>query len=150
MREFDALCKAYEEMDALTYAAIIAEKSGKIIPALSAITEDGLDGITLFASFVVGAVVADGNLSVEEYAITFPLFKAFFGKEVNFETCNSIVRKMRRETKLMKKYVSDMVKVFGLVSEELQEDIVLVCLMICAIDGKVSLKEKNWIKKLLK
>ena len=150
MREFEALCKAYEKMDALTYAAVITEKAGRIIPALSAITEDGLDGVTLFASFVMGAVVADGNLSLEEYAITFPLFKVFFGKEVNFEACNLIVKSMRRETKLMKQYVNDMVKVFGLVSDELKDDIVLVCLMICAIDGKVSLKEKRWIKKLIK
>ena len=150
MREFNALCKAYEEMDALTYAAVLADKAGRIIPALSAITEDGLDGVTLFASFIVGAVVADGNLSVQEYAITFPLFKAFFGKEVDYEACNLIVKMMRRETKLMKQYVNDMVKIFGLVSDELKEDIVLVCLMICAIDGKVSLKEKKWIKKLIK
>ena len=150
MREFDALCKAYEEIDALSYAAIIAEKSHKIIPALCAVTENGLDGLTLFASFVAGAVVADGNLSLEEYAITFPLFKLFFGKEVNYEDCSKIVKKMRLETKMLKQYVNDMVKVFGELSEELKEDIVLVCLMICAIDGKVSLKEKMWIKKLLK
>lgn len=150
MREFDALCKAYEEIDALSYAAIIAEKAKKIIPALCEVTEDGLDGLTLFASFVAGAIVADGKLSMEEYAITFPLFKIFFGTEVNYDDCNRIVRKMCVETKLLKKYVSDTIKVFGRLSEELKDDIVLVCLMICAIDGKVSLKEKMWIKKLLK
>ena len=150
MREFDTLCKVYEQMDVVTYASVLADKAGRIIPALSEITEDGLDGITLFASFVMGAVVADGKLSLEEYAITFPLFKVFFGKEVNYEVCSSIVKKMRVERKLIKQYVNDMVKVFGLLSEELQDDIVLVCLMICAIDGKVSLKEKNWIKKLIK
>ena len=150
MREFDALCKAYEEIDALSYAAIITEKSKKIIPALCAVTEDGVDGLMLFATFVAGAVVADGTLSLEEYAITFPLFKIFFGKEVNYEECSKLVKKMRFESMMLKKYVNDMVKVFGLMSEELKDDIVLVCLMICAIDGKVSLKEKNWIKKLLK
>ena len=149
MREFDELCKEYEEMDTLTYAALLAEKSAKIIPALKEITEDGIDGLTIFASFVMGAVVADGDLSFEEYAITFPLFKAFFGKDVHYEDCHYIVKKMRREAKQLTKYVNDMVKIFGLLSEELQDDIVLVCLMICAIDGKVSLKEKIWIRKLL-
>ena len=150
MREFDALCKEYENLDALTYTAILVEKSAKIIPALKAITEDGLDGVTLFASFIMGAVVADGNLSFEEYAITFPLFKVFFGTDVQFEDCAYIVKKMRREARQITKYVNDMVTVFGLLSEELKEDIVLVCLMVCAIDGKVSLKEKLWIKKLMR
>ena len=150
MREFDALCKAYEEMDALTYTAIIAEKAKNIIPALCAVTEDGLDGVTLFATFVAGAIAADGKLSFEEYLITFPLFKLFFGSQVSYEDCSKLVKKMHLEKMALKKYVNDMVKVFGLLSEELKDDIVLVCLMICAIDGKVSLKEKMWIKKLIK
>ncbi len=42
-----------------------------------------------------------------------------------------------------------MVDVIGLVSPELKDDIVLVCLMVCAVDGKVSAKEKKWIKQLI-
>ena len=150
MKEFDRLCREFEEMDALTYSALLAEKSKKIIPALAAITEDGADGVMLFASFIVGAVVADGDLSVEEYALNFPLFKTFFGDEISYEDCNYIVRSMRSEGRLMTKYVDEMVDAIGQLSEDLKDDIVLVCLMICAIDGKISFKEKQWIKKLLK
>ena len=42
-----------------------------------------------------------------------------------------------------------MVDILGLLSDELKDDIVIICLMICAIDGKVSLKEKKWIKQLI-
>lgn len=150
MKEFNSICKEFEGMDVLTYTAILGQKAKNIIPALSAITEDGIDGLELFASFIVGAVVADGGLSVEEYAITFPIFKAFFGEGISYEDCDYIVRKMRSEGKQLKRYVDDMVDVFGQLSEELKNDIVLVCLMICAIDGKVSSKEKRWIKQLLK
>ncbi len=150
MKEFNRLCNEFEQLDAASYALILAEKSAKIVPALAAITEDGLDGVALFASFIVGAVVADGDLSVEEFAITFPLFQAFFGEDVSYEDCNYVVRKMRRESRVMAKYVDEMVDAFGQLSEELKDDIVLVCLMICAIDGKVTQKEKQWIKKLLK
>lgn len=150
MKEFDRLCKEFEEMDAATYTVLIAEKSKKIVPALSAITENGIEGLSLFATFIVGAVVSDGELSVEEFALTFPLFHAFFGEEISYGECDSIVRKMRGEGRELKKYVNDMVDVFGQLSEELKNDIVLVCLMICAIDGKISPQEKRWIKKLLK
>ena len=150
MTEFNKLCKQFEQMDALTYTAILAEKSLKIVPALSAITENDVDGVALFAGFIVGAVVADGDLSVEEFAITFPLFKAFFGDEISYEACNYIVRSMRSESKQLNKYVDYMVDAFGQLSEELKDDIIIVCLMICAIDGKVSLKEKQWIKRLIK
>ncbi len=150
MKEFNRLCKEFEEMDSSTYSAILAEKSKKIIPALCAVTEDGEEGLSLFATFIVGAVVSDGELSIEEFALTFPLFKAFFGEEISYKDCDDIVRKMRGDRRQLKRYVDDIVDAFGQLSEELKNDIVLVCLMICAVDGKVSAQEKSWIKKLLK
>lgn len=150
MKEFDMLCKEFEQMDALSYAAILTEKAKQIVPALSAITEDGASGVMLFATFLVGAVVSDGELSVEEFALTYPLFELFFGEDIGYDECDYIVRNMRRESKQLARYVDDMVDVFGQLSETLKEDLVLVCLMICAIDGKISAKEKRWIKKLLK
>ena len=43
-----------------------------------------------------------------------------------------------------------MVDILGMVSVELKTDIILVCLMVCAIDGHVSRKEKKWIKQLIR
>lgn len=150
MKEFNKLCKEVEEMDASTYASVLAAKSKDVIPALCAVTEDGIEGLSLFATFIVGAVVADGELSLEEFALTYPLFKAFFGEKISYKDCDYIVRKMRGERKQLKRYVDDMTDAFGQLSEELKLDIVLVCLIICAVDGKVSAQEKSWIKKLLK
>ena len=42
-----------------------------------------------------------------------------------------------------------MVDMLGLVSPELKEDIVVLCLLVCAVDGKVSRKERKWIEKLV-
>ena len=30
-----------------------------------------------------------------------------------------------------------------------REDVVIVCLLACAVDGKISFKEKQWIKRLI-
>ena len=38
----------------------------------------------------------------------------------------------------------------GMLSEELQSDVVLLALLICAVDGKVGAKEKKYIKKLIR
>ena len=37
---------------------------------------------------------------------------------------------------------------FGMLPEVIRDDLIVITLMICAVDGKVSLREKNWIKKL--
>lgn len=149
MKEFNELCKEFEEMDVLSYGACLAAKSIQIVPALATIMEDGMSGVSVFATFILGAIAADGRLSEEEYALCYPLLHAFFGEKLDYEVCKRAVRYLRPESRELKKAAKEMIRVFGEVSEELKDDIILVCMMICAIDGKISLKEKNWIKKLI-
>lgn len=114
------------------------------------ITQDGETGVEIFASFIFGAIAADGRLSETEYAVLSPLLHAFFGDELDYETCKKAFRQMRPEQKELKKTVDEMVDVLGLLSDDLKDDIITACLLICAVDGKVSLREKNWIKQLMK
>lgn len=149
MKEFDVLCKEFEQMDILSYSAYLTEKSLNVLPALQRIAEDGIDGASIFFSFIIGAVVADGKLAEEEYLIISPLLKTFFGQTVSYEECKKFLKIYKKESNEIKKVVDQMVDILGLLSDELKDDIVIICLMICAIDGKVSLKEKKWIKQLI-
>lgn len=149
MVTFNDICKQFENLDSTTYTALLLDRSARILPALAAITENEEDGVMIFANFILGAIAADGKLSEEEYLVTEPLLKAFFGESLNYETCRDQVATMRKETRVLKKSVDQMVDLLGLVSEELKSDIVLVCMLICAVDGKISHKEKTWIKQLI-
>ena len=42
-----------------------------------------------------------------------------------------------------------MVDLIGFFSEEMKADIIIVIMLICAVDGKISSKEKKWIKALI-
>ncbi len=149
MSEFNKLCKTIDNLDPDTYSEMLAAKSAKVIPALAAISEDGLSGVSIFANFILGAVVADGKLSEEEYLLAMPLFKAFFGDNVNYDDCKMIVKRMMGETKELKNALDEMVDVIGQLSEDLKDDIIIICMLICSIDGKISAKEKAWIKQLI-
>ena len=59
MKEFDQICKEVENMDVLTYGTVLADKALTIIPALNKITEDRIDAVSIFATFVIGSIVAD-------------------------------------------------------------------------------------------
>ena len=150
MKDFNKLCKEFEQLDVLSYGAILGKKSLQVIPALSALTADGADGVKIYATFILGAIAADGRLSEEEYLLCYPLLRAFFGDSINYDDCRKVVRLLKPESRELKKAVKDMVDVFGQLSDELKEDIIIICMLICSIDGKISLKEKNWIKTLLK
>ena len=150
MKEFNKLCKEFEEMDAERYNEILDELSSRIIPALQFITDDGVRGEMIFARFLMGAIVSDGKLSEDEYLFMEPMLMRFFGGSVDFEYCKTLIKENKTMGKDLKNEVDYMVDTLGLLSDDLKNDIITVCLMVCAVDGKVSAKEKRWIKQLIR
>lgn len=149
MKEFDLLCKEFEQMDPVSYDVFLTTKSAEIIPILSAAAKNGITGTTIFFSFILGAIGADGKLTEPEYELVAPVLKMFFGDSINYEAAKKSFRALKRETKELKKVVEQMIDIIGLFSEELKEDIIIICMMICAVDGKITLKEKKWIMQLI-
>lgn len=150
MSDFNKLCKIMEEMDPATYTQIVTEKSVGIIKGLADITEDGLSGVSIYADFIMCAVAADGKLTEEEYLLIKPVLDLILQRDVSFDDARKIFYMAGLDKpKDYKKSMDHMVDVIGLVSPDLKDDIVLVCMMICAIDGKISYKEKKWIKQLI-
>ena len=149
MTEFDDLCREAEDIDFETRCAILKGKSQEILPLLSEKSEDGESGADILSTFLFSAMAADGRLSEEEYDLLYPLLSSFLGEKINYTDAKKAVGAMRKENREMKKISEDMVGVLAEFSENLRREIVLVIMMICAADGKISLSEKLWIKKLL-
>ena len=148
MLEFNKLCKAVEQLDPESYAAIIKEKSARVLTELALLTDPDTAVETYF-HLVMASVAADGKLAEEEYYLIRPVFESIKKREVSYE-----------EAKLMfvaagfdrpgeyKKTVDQVVDLFGLVSDDVKADMITICLLVCAVDGKVSFSEKRWIKQL--
>ena len=149
MTEFDDLCREAEDIDFETRCAILKGKSQEILPLLSEKSEDGESGADILSTFLFSAMAADGRLSSEEYDLLYPLLSSFLGDKINYTDAKKAVGAMRKESREMKKISEDMIGVLAEFSEDLRREIVLVIMMICAADGKISLSEKLWIKKLL-
>ena len=150
MSDFNKLCKAAESLNPLEYSAIITAKTLKIVPALKAMTESREDVLELLATFMIASVYADGKLDESEYLLMLPALKLFFGDEVDYDTAKAVVKAFRPEGRELKKVVDVLVDILGEISPELKDDIITVCLLVCAVDGKISLREKNFIKQLIR
>ncbi|MCR5732138.1 MAG: hypothetical protein K6G51_04295 [Sphaerochaetaceae bacterium] len=150
MFEFDKLCKEIEKIPFDEYAAILTVKTAQVLPALESITINGISGIEIFGSFILASIVADGKLSEEEYLLLYPSMQLFFQDSLRYEDCKEVVKKAAPEVRELKKIVNEMVDVIGMLSEELKSDIITISLLICAVDGKISFKEKQYIKQLIK
>ena len=149
MTEFYELCKEAEDIDFETRCAILRGKSEELLPLLTEKSVDGESGEDILSTFLISAMAADGRLSLEEYELLHPLLSSFLGEKMNYKDAKKAVGSMRKEVREMKKISEKMIEVLSEFSDELRKEIVLVILMICASDGKVSLSEKLWIQKLL-
>lgn len=150
MSDFNKLCKLFEQMDPYAYSDIMVEKSVGIIKGLADITDDGVAGVSIYADFILCAVAADGKLKEDEFLLLKPVLDLILERDVTYEDAEKIFFMAGFDKpKDYKRTMDRMVDVIGLVSPELKDDIVLVCLMVCAVDGKVSAKEKKWIKQLI-
>lgn len=149
MKDFDLLCKEFEQMEPEKYITYLTLKSAEIIPILKSTAVDGLSGTIIFFSFVLSAIAADGKLSVDEYNLIYPLLNTFLGDSIDYESAKNVFKSLKRESKDLKNITSKMIDILGLLSENLKEDIIIICMMICAVDGKISFKEKKWIMQLI-
>ena len=150
MSDFDTLCTKLEQMDPATFTQLFNELSVDVINNLVKLTADGTDGLTAYMQFILASVAADGVMTEEEFTLLKPLFDRMAEKDLTYEEGVQIFKSMGLDKpEKYKDIVDTMVDIIGLVSEDLKDEIVMLCLLVCAIDGEVSQKEKDWIKQLV-
>lgn len=149
MFEFAKITKEYENMTAVERGLILTGKSVKILAALADYDIEEIDPIETLAAFIIGSVVADGKLHEKEYLLIYPALVKVFGADFDFESIKESFENEKEANKEIKKYTAELSQIIGMVDEELQADIVMLCLCVMSIDGKISLKERSYIKKLM-
>jgi len=150
MSSFDALCNLLEDMDPETFDQVFNEKSVAVVTQLVNLTADGKSGINAYLNFILAAVAADGNLAKKEFELLKPTFDQMAGKDVTYDEAVKMFNDMGlNKADALKDAADTMADVIGLLSEDIKDDIVMLCLLVCSIDGKISEKEKEWIKQLI-
>ncbi len=150
MFEFKKLCDAYEELSTVEKGLLLAEKSVKVMATLHELSIPGIDPITALAGFIVGSVAADGKVNEREYLLIYPSLVKAFGDDFDFHSVKESFRKDSEGRKMLIEYNSEMLSLLDMLDDEIKEDVVTLCLCVAAIDGKVSPKEKKYIKRLCK
>lgn len=149
MFEFNKVMKDYESLNAIERSLMLTEKSVSILAKLSVLDIDGIDPVETLASFIIGSVVADGKLHEKEYLLIYPALVKVFGSDFDYESIKKEFEADKDGRKDIAGYTTDLLRVLGTVDETLYEDVIILCLCVITIDGKVSLREKNYVKRLI-
>ena len=150
MFEFTKVMKDYEQLGAIERGLIITEKSVSILAKLSALDIDGIDPVETLAAFILGSVCSDGKVNEQEYLLIYPALQKVFGDRVDFNAIKLALSADKAGHKAIKDYSVELMKILNKADESLFEDVIALCLCVTSLDGKVTLKEKNYIKKLVK
>ena len=149
MFEFNKVMKDYESLNAIERGLMLTEKSVSILAKLSALDIDGLDPVETLASFIIGSVVADGKLHEKEYLLIYPALVKVFGTDFDYESIKKEFEADKDRRNDIAKYTTDLLRILEMADETLYEDVIILCLCVVTIDGKVSLREKNYVKRLI-
>lgn len=149
MFEFNKVMKDYEKLNAIERGLMLTEKSVSILAKLSALDIDGLDPVETLASFIIGSVVADGKLHEKEYLLIYPALVKVFGTDFDYESIKKEFEADKDGRNDIAKYTTDLLRILEMADETLYEDVIILCLCVVTIDGKVSLREKNYVKRLI-
>ncbi len=149
MSSFEELCDKLEKLDRESFTKTFNALSGDVLASLSAIA-GGENALAAYLNFILASISADGVLTKEEFELIKPVFDQSTGRDMSYdEAVKMFNEKGLDDPAEIQEIVDTMVDVIGLVSPEIKDDIVFLCLMVCAIDGKVSDEEKEWIKQLV-
>lgn len=150
MKELKQVCKEFENLSTIERTALLAESSVRVVGKLAELNIDGIDPLRSLYGFILGATVADGQINEQEYLLIYPLLVRTFGMDFDYASVKESFKTDKEGKKAVKKYTRDLLTAIADVDESMVEDIVMLCLCVLSVDGKVTLKERNYLKKLLK
>ncbi len=149
MFEFKKLCNTLEELNPIERGVILAEKSVSVIKGLSGLNIP-LDPVKTLVSFIIGSVVSDNSINEKDYLYIYPSLVKAFGNDFDFNSAKQAIGLAKDIKKEITKYTKEMISIINMCDEELATDIISLCLLITSVDGKISLKEKRYIRQLCK
>ena len=150
MLEFQKLCREIEGLNPLQRAALLTEKSVDVITGLRKLECAEFDPVVVLASFIIGSVVSDGSISEKDYLFIYPSLAKAFGNECNLYEIKSSIKVSKDVQKAIADYTKELLEIISEADDRLRNDIISLCLLVTSVDGKISLKEKRYIRQLCK
>ena len=148
MFEYIEKCKKFEKLSTFNRYALLADKSLLITSKLTELGFNVNESLSLIATFILGSIISDGEVNEKEYLLMYPALLRTFGDNFDFDSIKEAFKNDFKTRKELKNYLKDILSLLNNVSNELKEDIIDICFAIVTIDGKLSLKERIYMRKL--
>lgn len=146
--EWKKVFDSFEKLSAVERRHLLEEKSIAVLEELHSLRIPGLAPEDILAGFMIGSVVADGKIKESEYLLIYPALVRTFGADYDFITVKRSFLKNRDGMKIIETYTDQMLTILRFSDENLKQDVITLCLCVMSVDGKISLKEKRYLRTL--
>ena len=149
MFEFYKLCNEYEKLAPAARGALLAEKSAAVIFKIKRVDIEGVNPLDTLAAFILGSIVSDGAVNEKEYLFIYPALIKVFG-DFDFATVKLAYKAAKDVKKEIERRTDDLMKIISASDEDLRKDVISLCHLTTWVDGKITLKERRYIRRLLR
>ncbi len=149
MSELTELFKSFEQLSSAERAVILTEQSAVILQKMRLLPFLDTDPVALLAGFVIGSAAADGRINEKEYLIIYPSLVKVFGDGFDFNSVKAMFRNEKEGRKALTDFTAELMQILSAVDESIRYDIIMLCLAIVSVDGKITPREKKYIRTLL-
>lgn len=108
------------------------------------------DPLTTFAAFLIGSTAADGGVNEREYLLMYPRLTHVFGAECNLSAVKNSYKRGIAGWKTLKKTVAAMQSLLPRMDDELKTETLLLTLCVLSPRGRISLKDRIYLRSLYK
>ena len=144
------MCRDIENLSSFERKAQISLVMADLKEGLTEFFGNEENANTTIFQLLLASIAADGKLTVDEFVFIKPLFDSVSGGECTFDEAKAIFKDLANDPEKLKNDTDVIVDAIGLIKSELKTKLVLLCLLICGIDGKVSTSEQLWIEQLIR
>lgn len=148
MFEFAKLYSAFERSSAAERALLLTERSSELLKVLQSVSIADTNAATVLAGFIVGSFTFDGRIKENEYLMIYPTLANVFGCDFDFASIKGRFVSSAEGKRAIADYTEKMLCLLNLMNSDMKRDIIMLCLCIVAVDEKVSLKEKCYIRRI--
>lgn len=147
MFEFKKLCNELEKLNSIERGSLLVEKSIAVVKGLREL-DLPFDPVKTLVAFIMGSVVSDGALNEKDYLYIYPSLVKAFGNDFDFMSAKQALQLAKDVKKQISRDTKELLSVIAMCDESLAQDIISLCLLVTSVDGKITLKEKRYIRQL--
>lgn len=149
MFEFNKLCNEVENLSPTERGVLLAEKSIAVVKGINAL-DLPFNAVETLVTFIIGSAVSDGSFNEKDYLCIYPSLVKAFGRDFDFISAKQALQLAKDVKKEISSHTKELLSVIAECDDELAADVILLCILVTSADGKVSLKEKRYIRQLCK